>query len=734
MGRGAALAFALALAVGHVNAAIPDGGEPVLAAPIQANGKPARDPVLLWRHGDAWVAEASTWDRLGVTLRPDEAGKDLTDQALGVAVAHNPENATVQLTIPAERKPAQRLSSEGIPVLVLSPAIGGLLVNYNLATQRTGGQQATSLALDARTGGRWGVLSATGQINQAPAGFEMRRGMTVWQKDDLPRQLTWQAGDVYATPRIGPVALGGVRVAKDPGALDPLTPTWPVPSLGGIALDAGQVKVLSNQAEVTQRNVNAGPFTVDGRNVALGASQTAVVVRDNYGRETAVSTQRLYVAPALLRPGLSRWEIAAGQVREDENRYGTAGISASWARGVNDRWTTRAGGQVDEKGNGNLTLGSTWAPGTWGVLDWEVGRSSDGGTRWAAAYDYRGPTFGVRLEHEENDEFWRLQSETALPIASRTQASVSYRPDRRFTVRGIYSAIDTRRSSLAFASLGVSSNLGAAGQLSANLVKDLSSGDLQAAVGYTYRFNGQANVGVRARQAPGQEAMTTRANYRTDGGLRLAAEHTERGQGTSTRATADAMTRYGDARIMLDRYDGQTIVAANFSGSAFLDHRGMAFGRPAYASFAVVDVPGQAGLPVRVNGVPVGQTNKQGRVLVSDVPPLLPTTVSLKDKDLPVGVEIGETEKQAVVPCHGGIRVTFPVLTRNARAFTLTRATIAPGTVGFTPNEQAMVGYDGTIYLEHPEPGMAVEVSGVCKAVLPSPLPGVDEVADLRCN
>ncbi|MFE7603535.1 hypothetical protein, partial [Streptomyces sp. NPDC057494] len=102
---------------------------------------------------------------------------------------------------------------------------------------------------------------------------------------------------VYATPRIGPVALGGIRLAKDPAALDPLTPTWPVPTLGGIALDPGQVKVLSNQAEITRQDVNAGPFTVDGRNVALGASQTAVVVRDAYGRETAVSTARLYVAP-----------------------------------------------------------------------------------------------------------------------------------------------------------------------------------------------------------------------------------------------------------------------------------------------------------------------------------------------------------------------------------------------------------------------------------------------------
>lgn len=735
MGRGCALALAMVLvfAGGPLHAAIPDGVEPVLAAPIQANGVSAKVPVLLWQQGGAWVAEGSTWQQLGVTLRPEEAGENLTDQSLGVVVAYNPENATVQLTIPAERQPAQRLTRQGSPVPTVSPAIGGVLVNYNLATQRTGGQQATSLALEARTGGRWGVLSSTGQLNQAPAGFEMRRGMTAWQKDDLQRQLAWQVGDVYATPRIGPVALGGIRLAKDPAALDPLTPTWPVPTLGGIALDPGQVKVLSNQAEVTRQDIKAGPFTVEGRNVALGASQTAVVVRDTYGRETAVSIQRLYVSPVLLRSGLSAWEIAAGQVREDENHYGEAGISGSWAKGVNDRWTARAGGQIDEQGKGNLTLGSTWAPGTWGVFDGEVGRSSQGGTRWVASYDYRGPTLGVRLEHEENDGFWRLQSTYATPIASRTQASVFYRPDRRITVRGTYSAIDTGRSSLAFAALGVSANLGKAGQVSANVVKDMKGGDLQAAASYTYRFGSKASLGVRARQAPGQDALTTRATYRTDGGLRLAAEHTEGDQG-STRATAEANLRYGDVRASMDHYDGQTTAAASFSGSLFLDHRGVAFGRPAYASFAVVDVPGQAGLPVRVNGAPVGTTNRQGRVLVTDVPSLLPSTVSLKEKELPVGMEIGETEKQAVAPRQGGVRVTFPVLTQNARSFVLIGTAIQPGTMATTPNEQAMVGYDGALYLEHPESGMAVEVSGVCKAVLPSPLPGVDEVAGLRCN
>jgi len=60
----------------------------------------------------------------------------------------------------------------------VAPAIGGLLVNYNLATQWADGKQATSAALDLQTGGRWGVVSSAGQLNQSPNGFEMRRGMT----------------------------------------------------------------------------------------------------------------------------------------------------------------------------------------------------------------------------------------------------------------------------------------------------------------------------------------------------------------------------------------------------------------------------------------------------------------------------------------------------------------------------------------------------------------------------
>ena len=87
-----------------------------------------------------------------------------------------------------------------------------------------------------------------------------------------------------------------------------------------------------------------------------------------------------------------------------------------------------------------------------------------------------------------------------------------------------------------------------------------------------------------------------------------------------------------------------------------------------------------------------------------------------------------------MAPRQGVVSVTLPLLTWSARAFTMSGAKTAPGTLAPTPNGQAVVGYEGGVYVGQPQPGMALDVSGVCNAVLPSPLPGLDEVADLRCN
>jgi hypothetical protein len=58
----------------------------------------------------------------------------------------------------------------------------------------------------------------------------------------------------------------------------------------------------------------------------------------------------------------------------------------------------------------------------------ELGTSTQGGQRQAVAYDYRGPRFGVRLEHERKRDYWRLRAPGAVEVEQRTRGSVFWRP------------------------------------------------------------------------------------------------------------------------------------------------------------------------------------------------------------------------------------------------------------------------------------------------------------------
>ena len=437
--RGRALAVLL-LAASSASAAVPDGVAPAFLVPV-IGGKAKADPLTFWQQGGQWFAEPATWREVGLQLPPGQT-EPMSAQALGVGFVVDEATATVALDLPADRLKAQRVARDRTERGPIAPPAPGVLVNYSVAGMVSEQQQALSLGHEVRKAGRWGVISTSGQVNTDTAGTGYVRGVTRWQKDDPNRLVTYQAGDVFAGPSSSLVNLGGVRVAKDPRALDPLTPTYPVPMLGGLALDPATVEVLANRARVLQGRVGKGPFTADGSALGTGAQQTQVVVRDPYGRETVVSDQRFYVAPTLLRQGLTTWEVAAGRVRQGESDYGTLGATGSVARGLNDRWTLRGTAQTSTDGKANVALGATTALGTYGTLDLELGTSTRGGQRQAVAYDYRGPRFGVRLEHERQQDYWRLRAPGAVEVEQRTRGSVFWRPTPQWSLRAGFAGAD----------------------------------------------------------------------------------------------------------------------------------------------------------------------------------------------------------------------------------------------------------------------------------------------------
>ncbi|MCD9126046.1 fimbria/pilus outer membrane usher protein [Luteimonas sp. C4P040a] len=723
----------MTLAISEAHARVPEGVEPLLLLPT-VDGQEKRTPAVFWQHKGAWHAEAKTWAALGVVLKPEETGV-LPAAALGVGFDVDEGEAVVHVTIPADRLPTQEGARRGRSS-ELSPAAPGVLVNYSISGLVSGVSQGASMGFDARTAGRWGVVSTTGQFNaRTGQGGEFRRGVTRWQRDDLDRQVTWQAGDVFAGSSREIVGLGGVRVARDPRALDPTTPTYPVPFLGGIALDPGTVEVLANEARVLRQDVGRGPFVVNGNPLSTGASRTQVVVRDAYGRESVLSDQRFYVAPTLLRQGLTTWDVALGRVREDESTYGTLGASGNVAWGFNDRWTLRAGGQADEHQQGHLTLGATTALGTFGTLDVEAGHSSGGGWRWGIAYDYQGPEFGVRLEHERNDRFWRLRSRVALDIQERTRASVSWRPHRDLSLRAGYTALQTDRTSTHFADAGVTLRRGAH-QFGAGVVRDFERQETRLDLGYQLAL-GQQRIAARVRSAPEADVWALRYAGSIDvqeTPVSVAAEIEDGSRGREARGVASWVTDVGQARVSAGSGYGTSYASGTFTGAVHVDRQGLSFLRPASSAFAVIDVPGQANVPVRVGGRVVGRTNAKGRLVTGEVGALIPTQVRLDDRALPLGVQLGDTEKTAMSGRLAGMHVSFPVRTNSARTFRVTGVAIAPGTRAKTEREETQVGFDGVVYLEHSEPGQAIDVEGVCMATVPNELGPALDVTPLPCR
>ena len=87
----------------------------------------------------------------------------------------------------------------------------------------------------------------------------------------------------------------------------------------------------------------------------------------------------------------------------------------------------------------------------------------------------------------------------------------------------------------------------------------------------------------------------------------------------------------------LDTGTGQDVsyVSGGYSRAVHIDGKGMTFLRPAPQGFAVVDVPGQPKVPVRLGCRVVGQTDAKGRLVTGDVAALVPATVRMTTRHCP---------------------------------------------------------------------------------------------------
>ena len=240
------------------------------------------------------------------------------------------------------------------------------LLNYRFNGYRTQsrGQSQTSAYLGLNAGvnlGRWHLRhdSALGWQSAAGSVAARRRFQTIdtYAQRDLPgwhAQLTigdgFTPGDVYDS-----FALRGVQVGTDDRML-PQSLRGYAPTVRGVAETNAKVTVRQNGLVIYQTTVPPGPFVIDDLYATGYGGNFEGEVAEANGHVHRFSVPFASV-PQLLRPGLSRFSVAVGQLR-DLSIAGKPDVAqATFQHGFSNLLTGYAGAAA-ARGYGNVLFGA----------------------------------------------------------------------------------------------------------------------------------------------------------------------------------------------------------------------------------------------------------------------------------------------------------------------------------------------------------------------------------------
>jgi len=232
---------------------------------------------------------------------------------------------------------------EGVPAALL---------NYNLNSYRSSsqGQSQTStyLGLDAGINlGPWHFRQdSTVNWQSATSGSRAQRkwhNIAAYVRRDLPSmraQLT--IGDSYTDGSVfDSYALRGVQISTDDRML-PDSMRGYAPVIRGVADTNAKVTVRQNGVQIYQATVAPGPFTIDDLYPTGYGGNLDVTVTEANGRVRTFSVPYASVAQQL-RPGITRFDIAAGRLRNSSLSHQPTVIQATVQHGFSNLFTGYAG-------------------------------------------------------------------------------------------------------------------------------------------------------------------------------------------------------------------------------------------------------------------------------------------------------------------------------------------------------------------------------------------------------
>lgn len=602
--------------------------------------------------GDAVREGAPTPDRRWVTL---------ASLAPAVESVVDREALALRLRVHPSLMPRTMIAgSAGAPPDLERRSDLGFFLNY---APRVSDFQRIEASFEA--GGSFAALSATTTVTAAPE-RGIVRGLSAASYDFPDQMLRLAGGDVLVTSGAlgGGVLLGGLSLTRS-FELNPYFTAQPTFGSAGTALTPSRLDVYVNGVRVRSKDIPAGPYELNGVPLAAGGGDVKLVLRDAFGNEQVLRSPYYSAATALAR-GLHDFQYAVGLVREGFGKesfaYSEPAVVARHQMGVL-RWLTLganleasldviAGGPsavvVTPLGQLDLTVAASAADGSSGV-----------GAIGGITYSSRAFGAGVRA---------RAMS------AGYANLSLAPAEDRRIIDGAV------------FASLPIFRFMSVSSQLQGYLNRDDGASGGRLDLGFSTALFSSAFLALTVSQGVERGAFPTSVFATVSGSLdghtasigsragpeRLdgfvdASRSLPLGAGFGYRAHVEGSEEHvagdvtGQVHVPVARADAtvgfigdQVHSALEVAGSiAYVAGAGLFFARPLRGAYAVLRVPGAAGVRGFVNNQEVGVTDGDGDLLVPDLLPYYGNRLRVADDDLPFNYAI-EGGERIVAPTQRG--------------------------------------------------------------------------------
>ncbi|EEU2270909.1 outer membrane usher protein [Escherichia coli] len=160
-------------------------------------------------------------------------------------------------------------------------------------------------------------------------------------------------GESYTTGEtFDSVSIRGIRLYSDSRMLPPVLASF-APIIHGVANTNAKLTVMQNGYKIYETTVPPGAFAIDDLSPSGYGSDLIVTIEETDGTKRTFS-QPFSSVVQMLRPGVGRWDISAGQVLKDSIQDEPNLFQASYYYGLNNYLTGYTGIQLTDN---NYTAG-----------------------------------------------------------------------------------------------------------------------------------------------------------------------------------------------------------------------------------------------------------------------------------------------------------------------------------------------------------------------------------------